>query len=245
MKNKLKISVSVLVTLFITVGAVWAAGGQRPFTTGAVLFSNGTSFAQDSANFFWDNTNKLLGINGTVKATQVTTNSISATGSNQSIALNPTGTGVVLSNLSSDPASGQPGQIYFNTVLGKFRGYNGTTWVTLLMETPSPTPTPTTSTITDCNAFTCILNLTAKDFTDVGCSASPPMANIYSYNGGSSPGPANRLVTPTIGGSNIVSNFDTPNQIGYLVDCLNDGRSEWHLVGIYTTGFIHGSSVTP
>jgi len=34
-------------------------------TSGSVLFSNGTTIAQDNANFFWDNTNKRLGI-GTV-----------------------------------------------------------------------------------------------------------------------------------------------------------------------------------
>ncbi len=34
-------------------------------TSGSVLFSNGTTISQDNANFFWDNTNKRLGI-GTV-----------------------------------------------------------------------------------------------------------------------------------------------------------------------------------
>ena len=31
-------------------------------TSGSVLFSNGTTIAQDNSNFFWDNTNKRLGI---------------------------------------------------------------------------------------------------------------------------------------------------------------------------------------
>lgn len=30
---------------------------------------------------------------------------------------------------TSDPASPATGQIYFNSVSGKFRGYNGATWV--------------------------------------------------------------------------------------------------------------------
>jgi len=34
-------------------------------TSGSVLFSNGTTIAQDNANFFWDNTNKRLGIKRT------------------------------------------------------------------------------------------------------------------------------------------------------------------------------------
>jgi hypothetical protein len=33
-------------------------------TSGSVLFSNGTTIAQDNANFFWDNTNKRLNIGG-------------------------------------------------------------------------------------------------------------------------------------------------------------------------------------
>jgi hypothetical protein len=41
--------------------------GYTPFqlpslTSGSVLFSNGTTIAQDNANFFWDNTNNRLGI---------------------------------------------------------------------------------------------------------------------------------------------------------------------------------------
>jgi hypothetical protein len=31
-------------------------------TSGSVLFSNGTTIVQDNTNFFWDNTNKRLGI---------------------------------------------------------------------------------------------------------------------------------------------------------------------------------------
>jgi hypothetical protein len=34
-------------------------------TSGSVLFSNGTTIAEDNANFFWDNTNKRLGIGKT------------------------------------------------------------------------------------------------------------------------------------------------------------------------------------
>jgi len=34
-------------------------------TSGSVLFSNGTTIAQDNSNFFWDNTNKRLGIGTT------------------------------------------------------------------------------------------------------------------------------------------------------------------------------------
>ena len=34
-------------------------------TSGSVLFSNGTTIAQNNANFFWDNTNSRLGINTT------------------------------------------------------------------------------------------------------------------------------------------------------------------------------------
>src|SRR5437879_1491423 len=38
-------------------------GGGTAFTQGSVIFAgSGGAFAQDNANFFWDNTNKRLGI---------------------------------------------------------------------------------------------------------------------------------------------------------------------------------------
>lgn len=36
--------------------------GGSSFTTGSVIFWGGSSFAEDNTNFFWDNTNNLLGI---------------------------------------------------------------------------------------------------------------------------------------------------------------------------------------
>lgn len=36
--------------------------GASAFTSGSVLFSNGTSFAQNNSDFFWDNVNNRLGI---------------------------------------------------------------------------------------------------------------------------------------------------------------------------------------
>lgn len=51
-------------------------------TSGSVLFSNGTTIAQNNANFFWDNTNNRLGI-GT--ATPATTLQIVGTATTQSI----------------------------------------------------------------------------------------------------------------------------------------------------------------
>jgi len=125
--------------------------GNGAFTNGSVLFALGASISQDNSNLFWDNTNKRLGVGtntpttavdvaGEVKATQVTTNTISATGSNQSISLNLTGTGkvlfggdsIVVARLTSQPSSASTGQIYFDRTLKKFRGYNGTAWVSFL-----------------------------------------------------------------------------------------------------------------
>jgi hypothetical protein len=34
--------------------------GAGSFSAGSILFSNGTTFAEDNSNFFWDNTNKSL-----------------------------------------------------------------------------------------------------------------------------------------------------------------------------------------
>jgi hypothetical protein len=38
------------------------SGVSTVFTAGSVVFSNGTTYAQDNAAFFWDNTNNYLGI---------------------------------------------------------------------------------------------------------------------------------------------------------------------------------------
>ena len=57
--------------------------GYTPFnlpslTSGSVLFSNGTTIAQDNANFFWDDTNNRLGIGTATPYAKITT-SVSGT----------------------------------------------------------------------------------------------------------------------------------------------------------------------
>jgi len=48
---------------YISSAATWNAKFDLPsLTAGSVLFSNGTTIAQDNTNFFWDNTNNRLGI---------------------------------------------------------------------------------------------------------------------------------------------------------------------------------------
>ncbi|OGN04113.1 MAG: hypothetical protein A2831_02270 [Candidatus Yanofskybacteria bacterium RIFCSPHIGHO2_01_FULL_44_17] len=71
-------------------------------------------------------------------------------GVNQDVAINPSGTGtvniggdsLVVASKTSEPANPKTGQIYFDATLGKFRGYNGTSWVDLSMVGPTPTPSP-------------------------------------------------------------------------------------------------------
>lgn len=125
--------------------------GMSSFTNGSILFySSGASISQDNSNLFWNNTTKRLAVgantpssevnvNGTVEATQVSTNTIVASGSNQSLSLTPTGTGKVLvggeslvvARLTSQPASASTGQIYFDRNTNQFKGYDGTNWVNL------------------------------------------------------------------------------------------------------------------
>jgi len=47
------------------------------FTSGSVMFSNGTTLAQDNANLFWDDTNNRLGI-GTTSPTSPFTNAVNS-----------------------------------------------------------------------------------------------------------------------------------------------------------------------
>jgi hypothetical protein len=52
-----------LADAYIASAATWNAKFNLPsLTSGSVLFSNGTTIAQDNANFFWDDTNNRLGI---------------------------------------------------------------------------------------------------------------------------------------------------------------------------------------
>lgn len=62
-------------------------------TSGSVLFSNGTTIAQDNANFFWDDTNNRLGIGNAspTRALDVTGTAIISGNTALSAALNVTG----------------------------------------------------------------------------------------------------------------------------------------------------------
>ena len=60
-----------LADAYIASASVWNAKFTLPtLTSGSVLFSNGTTIAQDNANFFWDDTNKRLGL-GTSSPTEL------------------------------------------------------------------------------------------------------------------------------------------------------------------------------
>jgi hypothetical protein len=64
--------------------------GATSFTSGSILFSNGTSVAQDNAKFFWDDTNNRLGI-GTSSPTRIL--HLSDSGSNCAIRIDNTVSG--------------------------------------------------------------------------------------------------------------------------------------------------------
>ena len=50
----------------------WSSSGMVPtLTAGSVLFSDGTTIAQDNSNFFWDNTNKRLGVGTNTPVTKL------------------------------------------------------------------------------------------------------------------------------------------------------------------------------
>jgi hypothetical protein len=64
--------------------------GATSFTSGSILFSNGTTVAQDNANLFWDDTNNRLGI-GTSSPTRIL--HLSGSGSNCAIRIDNTVSG--------------------------------------------------------------------------------------------------------------------------------------------------------
>jgi hypothetical protein len=59
--------------------------------SGAIQFSNGSAFSSDASNFFWDNTNKRLGIGTNVPTAKLTLNgTISGTDSESALDINQT-----------------------------------------------------------------------------------------------------------------------------------------------------------
>lgn len=61
-----------LADAYIASAATWNAKFNLPaLTSGSVLFSNGTTIAQDNANLFWDDTNNRLGIGTTTPTSRL------------------------------------------------------------------------------------------------------------------------------------------------------------------------------
>ncbi len=89
--------------------------GATSFTAGSVIFSNGTALAQDNANFFWDDTNKYLGIGTASPGAKLdVAGHIWQTGTGQSVFL---GEGAGASDALSDNN---------NTLVGYQAGYSNT-----------------------------------------------------------------------------------------------------------------------
>ena len=81
-----------------------SAAGIQPtlptFTSGSVIFSNGTTLAQDNANFFWDDTNNRLGI-----GTAAPTEKLDVNGVIRGLLPDPSGLGGITAKLLSFSAS--------------------------------------------------------------------------------------------------------------------------------------------
>jgi hypothetical protein len=90
-------------------------------TSGSVLFSNGTTIAQDNANLFWDDTNNILGI-GT--STPAECSKLDITSTTQGF-LPPRMT-TTQKNAIASPVTGL---VVYDTTLQSLSNYNGTNWV--------------------------------------------------------------------------------------------------------------------
>ena len=76
-------------------------------TSGSVLFSNGTTIAQNNNNFFWDNTNNRLGIGTTTPYSRLTAyGTLSATTSQMSIVNSEGGHNILRTGISGISNSG-------------------------------------------------------------------------------------------------------------------------------------------
>jgi hypothetical protein len=78
-----------------------------PLTSGSVLFSNGTTIAQDNANLFWDDTNNRLGIgtstaNADLTITKSSTGTVQAYIKNSSNGINADSRFVVVNDINTE-----------------------------------------------------------------------------------------------------------------------------------------------
>lgn len=108
-------------------------------TSGSVLFSNGTTIAQDNANFFWDDTNNRLGIGTATPNANLDVFGIasSAGGVNSNIGYNITPVVAPAAGMTATPVAGSGlniGQYYyaitFYNALGETSAYFGISAVT-------------------------------------------------------------------------------------------------------------------
>jgi hypothetical protein len=111
-----------LADAYISSAATWNAKFTLPaLTSGSVLFSNGTTIAQDNAQFFWDDTNNRLGI-GT--NTPVTSAKVQIDSTTQGF-LPPRMT-TTQKNAIASPAEGL---VVYDSTLQSLSNYNGTAWI--------------------------------------------------------------------------------------------------------------------
>ena len=107
-------------------------------TSGSVLFSNGSTIAQDNANLFWDDTNNRLGIgtnaptlpldvNG--QARIVGTLNLGTTGTVGSISLNRTTDGTTVGGIRADSAGTQIGGFGYSSNILLNNGTTGTSGI--------------------------------------------------------------------------------------------------------------------
>ncbi len=98
------------------------------------LIASSSTSNLGSSNKPWSNIYGAFG-----RFTEAITGKISTEGTNQSLFLSPNGIGrvviggdsLVVASKSSNPATSRVGQVYFDTTLKEFRGYNGTSWRSL------------------------------------------------------------------------------------------------------------------
>ena len=111
-----------LADTYIASAATWNAKFTLPaLTSGSVLFSNGSTIAQDNANLFWDDTNNRLGI-GT--NTPVTSAKVQIDSTTQGF-LPPRMT-TTQKNAIASPAEGL---VVYDSTLQSLSNYNGTAWI--------------------------------------------------------------------------------------------------------------------
>jgi hypothetical protein len=212
--------------------------------SGAIQFSNGSAFASDAANFFWDDTNNRLGI-GTNSPTAIlnpvsTSAAIPATTMNgvggssqpvQRIVMSGTGQYLWAASMMAANMSTNNNLFYF---IGKAEGFNNSAYFGYNHQSDGSTSNFATMGLFGVDN---VLNITAANRVGIGTTA--PTAKLQVNGNGSTSATTSLLVQNSAGTEAFRISDDSTiliyggNSAGFSTNLLIGGRSNTANISFY------------